>query len=82
MHESVLIYKILDEIKPKLTKEYLLKTVLLDVGEFSCVNTRTLTRLFDLAKNGTFAAGSKLRFNVVKNDSDVFIKSIEVDTAR
>ena len=79
MHESVLIYKILGEIKPKLTPEYSLKKVTLEVGEFSCVNTKTLTQLFNIAKKSTFAKNSKLNFSIIKDDFDIKLKSIEVN---
>jgi len=78
MHESVLIYKILDEVRPMIGPEYVLHAVVLEVGEHSCVSRRTLGQLFDVAKKNTFARSSKLKFSVVKNDSDIIIKSIEV----
>ena len=77
MHESVLVYRMLGEIKPQLPPGYTLKTVSLEVGEFSCVNTQTLTQLFDIAKTNTFAQSSRLKLTVRKRSSDIKIKSIE-----
>ena len=78
MHESALVYKILETIRPSMEPEHKLKSITLEVGEFSCVNTKTLTQLFDLAKKGTFAKKSKLIFSVVDENYDVIINSIEV----
>jgi Zn finger protein HypA/HybF involved in hydrogenase expression len=78
MHESVLVYRILGEIQPQLPPGYTLKCVSLQVGEYSCVNTATLTQLFDIAKKNTFAERSRLKLAVIKGSSDITIKSIEV----
>jgi Zn finger protein HypA/HybF involved in hydrogenase expression len=78
MHESVLVYRILGEIKPQLPPGCALKCVSLEVGEYSCVNTATLTQLFDIAKKNTFAQKSRLMLSIVKDSSDITIKSIEV----
>lgn len=78
MHESALVYKILESIAPSLQPEYSLKSIYLEVGEYSCVNTNTLIRLFDLAKMDTFAKDSQLKLSVVKGDFDITVKSIEV----
>lgn len=75
MHESVLVYRMLGEIKPQLPPGYTLKSVSLEVGEFSCVNT--LVQLFDIAKANTFAENSRLKLTVKKKSSDITIKSIE-----
>ena len=80
MHESALVYRILDTISPSIKPEYKLKSILLDVGEHSCVNTSTLTQLFDLTKKGTFAENSELKLTIVKDDFDIMISSIEVTT--
>ncbi len=77
MHESVLVYRMLGEIKPQLPPGYTLRSVSLEVGEFSCVNTHTLAQLFDIAKANTFAENSRLKLTVKKKSSDITIKSIE-----
>lgn len=78
MHESALVYRILSEIQPAVAPGCTLKTVLLEVGEFSCVNTATLEQLYDIASKNTFAAHSRLKLIVKKNNADIFIKAIEV----
>jgi Zn finger protein HypA/HybF involved in hydrogenase expression len=78
MHESILVYRILGEIKPKLPPGCELKCISLLVGEYSCVNTSTLTQLYDIAKKNSFADKSRLKMTIVKNSSDITIKSIEV----
>ena len=78
MHESVLVYRMLEEIKPQLPPGCTLKRVSLEVGEYSCVNAKTLAQLYDIAKAGTFAQGSRLKLIVRKNSSDIVIKSVEV----
>jgi len=78
MHESVLVYRILGEIKPQLPPGCTLRCVALEIGEYSCVNTATLAQLFDIAKRNTFAQKSRLKLAVVKGSSDITIKSIEV----
>ena len=78
MHESALVYKILEMIEPSMKPEHKLKAVTLEVGEYSCVNTKTLTQLYALATRNTFASKSKLIFSVVKDNDDVIINSIEV----
>ncbi|MBT3320094.1 MAG: hypothetical protein HN948_07760 [Clostridia bacterium] len=78
MHESALVYKILETIAPSMKPEHELKAVTLEVGEFSCVNTTTLKQLYKLATKNTFAGKSKLKFSVVKDNDDVIINSIEV----
>ncbi len=80
MHESALVYRIFDTIRPSMDPEHTLESVTLEVGELSCVNTKTLTQLFDLAKKGTFAKKSRLIFSVVDENYDVIINSIEVST--
>lgn len=79
MHESTLVYRILEEIRPSVGQAHVLKRVHLDVGAFSCVNTTTLTQLFDIVKKNTFAQGSKLKFRVVESSEDIIIRSIEVE---
>jgi len=78
MHESALVYRILDTISPSLKPEHILKRIHLEVGEFSCVNTTTLVQLFDIAKKRTFAEKSELKLDIVKDNFDINIKSIEV----
>jgi len=78
MHESALVYRILDTIAPSLPPEHTLRSISLEVGEFSCVNTSTLVQLFDIAKKRTFAQDSKLKLSIVKENFDINIKSIEV----
>ena len=78
MHESVLVYRILEEIKPQLPLGRTLKRVSLEVGEYSCVNAKTLAQLYDIAKAGTYAQSSRLKLIVRENSSDIMIKSIEV----
>lgn len=78
MHESALVYRILETISPNMKPEYKLRSITLEVGEFSCVNTSTLSQLYDLAKKGTFAKDSKLKLSIVKDDFDITINSIEV----
>ena len=78
MHESVLVYRMLDEIKPQLPPGCTLKRVSLEVGEYSCVNAKTLAQLFDIVKADTFAQVSRLKIIVRKNSSDIVIKSVEV----
>ncbi len=78
MHESALVYRIFDTIRPSMDPEHTLESVNLEVGELSCVNTKTLVQLYDLAKKGTFAGKSRLKFSVVGDDYDVIINSIEV----
>lgn len=78
MHESVLVYRILEEISPQLPPGRTLKRVSLEVGEYSCVNAKTLTQLYDIAKSGTFAQASRLKIILKKNSPDIMIKSVEV----
>lgn len=78
MHESVIVYRILGEIRPQLPPGAALKTVRVEVGEFSCVNPRALERLYDIAKKNTFAARSRLKWAVCRGAEDIIIKSIEV----
>ena len=78
MHESALVYKILQTIQPSMQPKHTLRSVTLEIGEFSCVNIKTLKQLYALAKKNTFASKSKLNFNVVKDNEDVIIHSIEV----
>ena len=78
MHESALVYRILDTIAPSLKPEHTLRSISLEVGEFSCVNTSTLVQLFDIAKKRTFAQDSELKLSIVKENFDINIKSIEV----
>ena len=78
MHESVLVYRMLEEIKPQLPPGCTLKRVSLELGEYSCVTAKTLAQLYDIAKAGTFAQGSRLKLIVRKNSSDIVIKSVEV----
>jgi Zn finger protein HypA/HybF involved in hydrogenase expression len=78
MHESVIVYRILGEVKPQLPSGMTLKTVRVEVGEFSCVNPKALTQLFDIAKKNTFAASSRLKCRVCRGAEDIIIKSIEV----
>ena len=78
MHESVLVYRMLNEIKPQLPPGRTLKRVSLEVGEYSCVNAKTLAQLFDIVKANTFAQVSRLKIIVRKNSSDILIKSVEV----
>jgi len=78
MHESVLVYRILGEIKPQLPSGAKLRTVHVRVGEFSCVNAKTLVQLFDIAKKNTFAADSRLKCRVSRGAEDIIIQSIEV----
>ncbi len=78
MHESVLVYRMLEEIRPQLPPGRTLKRVSLEVGEYSCVNAKTLVQLYDIAKAGTYAQSSRLKVIVGENSSDIVIKSIEV----
>ena len=80
MHESALVYKILETIRPSMEPEHKLKSITLQVGEYSCVNTKTLTQLYGLVTKNTFAKKSKLIFSVVADNYDVKINSIEVCT--
>jgi Zn finger protein HypA/HybF involved in hydrogenase expression len=78
MHESVLVYRILGEIKPQLPPGATLKSVRVQVGEFSCVNPNALVQVFDIAKKNTFAADSRLKCKVCRGAEDIIIQSIEV----
>jgi len=79
MHESVLIYKIMDEVRPKIPQGLVLKKIALDVGEYSCVNSQSLLQLFEIAKVNTFAHHGRLDITAVKDDGDIKIMSIEVE---
>ena len=78
MHESVLVYRMLEEIRSQLPPGCTLRRVSLEVGEYSCVNAKTLAQLFDIAKAGTFAQSSRLKITVRKDSPDIVIKSVEV----
>lgn len=78
MHESALVYRILDTISPSIKPQHTLRRISIEVGEFSCVNTSTLIQLFDIAKKRTFAENSELKLSIVKENFDINIKSIEV----
>jgi Zn finger protein HypA/HybF involved in hydrogenase expression len=78
MHEGALVYRILGEIKPQMPPGSRLKAVSIEVGEFSCVNPRSLTQAFDIAKKDTFANMCRLKFSVVRGGEDIIIRTIEV----